>query len=234
MQKVIVFDLYDTVLKDISFDFEAGIDYLYNEFFVSVCTWKELIEYTKSFLTLYEKRNVDLSEVCLIKDEIPLLFEKFGVCIPQDMEALEYEIMSHMQKVTLLDEVRYTLKELYKQGKIMYILSNSIFTEIAARKLLDEFGVLQYFTKVYSSADYGIRKPSAKFFQIAIEEIMVKFPKLKKKDILYVGNDYITDVKGAASYGLRTVWYNVKHNSNKDNVDVVDIDDFAKLLELSK
>lgn len=232
MKKVIIFDLYDTVLKDITFDFEAGIRYLYQAFFKQKCSFEELKAYAETFLPLYDRRKVEHVEVCLIKDEVPLFFEKFGVEKPASYEELDYDIMNHMQEVTLLAEVRDTLVELQKQGIKMYILSNSIFTGNSARRLLHDFGILHYFEKVFSSADYGIRKPSEKFFQIAITEVLSSNQEVEKEDILYIGNDYQTDVMGATSVGLDTVWYNVNHLPNHNGIDIWDIDHFKQLIEI--
>lgn len=232
IKKVVIFDLYDTVLKDISFDFDKGIVYLYNTFFKQVCTLNEFKEYANTFIPLYEKRKIDNSEICLIEDEIFSYFEKFGGLRLVNFEELEYAVMNQMQKVTLLDEVRYTLDELHNQGTRMYILSNSIFTGQSNRRLLNDFEILPYFKKVFSSADYRVRKPSSHFYQIAIEEILLTNPQIEKGDILYIGNDYVTDVIGATSAGLDTVWYNVNHLPNSRGVDILDIDDFKQLIEI--
>jgi FMN phosphatase YigB (HAD superfamily) len=232
LKKVILFDLYDTVLKNISFDFQAGIVYLYNAFFSEVCSLEELIDYSETFLDLYEKRKVDYSEICLIKNEIPLFFDKFGVPLTETLDEIEYTVMNQMQKVTLVDEVRYTLNGLQELGIKMYILSNSIFTAKSANKLLNDFGIIDYFEKLFSSADYGIRKPSYRFYQIALDEILTNNPEVSIEDILYVGNDYVTDIIGATSVGLSTVWYNAKHLPNENNICTIDIDNFKKILEI--
>lgn len=44
MAKIIVFDLYDTVLKNISFNFDEGLTYLYDNFFSEVCSKIETIK----------------------------------------------------------------------------------------------------------------------------------------------------------------------------------------------
>ncbi len=234
MGKIIVFDLYDTVLKDITFDFNAGIRYLYDTFFTEKCSWQEMMDYEETFSWLYEKRKTDGSEVCLIRDEIPMFFQKFGVELPEDMEELEYRMMDAAQKVTLPEEVRDTLEKLHGKKIPIYILSNSIFTGQATERLLREFGILDYFEKVYVSADYGVRKPSEKFFQIALEEMQKENPGMEKKDILYVGNDYRTDVGGATAMGFHTIWYNVRHLENTQNIEITEADDFRKILELAE
>ena len=48
MKKVVLFDLYDTVLKDISFDFSAGIAWLYRTFFSEVCSLEEIMDYAET------------------------------------------------------------------------------------------------------------------------------------------------------------------------------------------
>ncbi len=232
MKKVILFDLYDTVLKNISFDFSAGIRYLYNKFFSNTCSWNDMKDYADTFLPLYDKRKNENVEICLIKEEIPLYFEKFGVKMPSTWEELDYEIMNQMQKVTLTEEVQYTLQKLYDRGIVMYILSNSIFTGNSARKLLEDFQILHYFKKLYSSADYGVRKPSSKFYQVAVDGIRLDLPELSTNDILYVGNDYETDVIGAASLGLDVAWYNKEHLLNKNNIPILVMDHFKKILDL--
>ena len=232
MKKAILFDLYDTILKDISFDFKAGIKWLYDTYFTQSCTWEELKEYEESFWPLFAKRKEDNSEVCLIRDEIAKLFEKFDVALPEDLEELDYDIMNQIQKETLLDEVCETLEKLQKQGIPMYILSNSIFTGKATEKLLEDFGILQYFTRVYASADYGVRKPGERLFGIAIKEILENHPGMEKNDILYVGNDYVTDVQGAKAAGLDVVWYNVKQLPDEKGICTYNITKFSGILNI--
>lgn len=229
MKKILILDLYDTVLKDISFDFNQGTKHLHNKYFSDKCTFNEIKTFQEKFLPLYDLRSVNHTEVCLAKDEMPLVFEEFNVPLPEDMELLDFEVMQQMQQVTLLEEVKETLKYLHDEGVSMYILSNSIFMESSAWKLLESFGINQCFKKLYSSADYGIRKPSQKFFNLAIAEILSDNPAVNRNDIFYVGNDYKTDVMGATEAGLKTIWYNVKHCPNVNNVEVWDIDDFREL-----
>ncbi len=232
MKKAILFDLYDTILKDISFDFKAGIKWLYDTYFAQACTWEELKAYEETFWPLFAKRREDNSEVCLIRDEVVKLFEEFAVALPEDLEELEYALMNQVQKETLLDEVHDTLEQLQKQSIPMYILSNSIFTGKATEKMLADFGILQYFTKVYASADYGVRKPGEKFFGIAIGEILETHPGMGKSDILFVGNDYVTDVQGAKAVELDVAWYNVKQLPDEKGICTYKIKKFNEILKV--
>lgn len=91
---------------------------------------------------------------------------------------------------------------------------------------------MQYFTKVYASADYGVRKPGEKFFGIAIEEILETNPGMEKEDILYVGNDYVTDVQGAKAAGLDVAWYNVKQLPDEKGICTYNITKFNEILKV--
>ena len=139
--------------------------------------------------------------------------------------------MKKMQKVFLSQEVKETLEALYKKGIRMFILSNSIFRAVATKKLLEEYGILHYFEKIYSSADYGVRKPSKKFFKIILDDILTENIKINKEDIVYVGNDYKTDVIGATSVGLKTIWLNTNKFENANKIKCSVIYNFKSVLD---
>lgn len=231
MGKIVIFDLYDTLLKDISFDFKRGTAYLHETFFSDFCSLEELVAQSEELLPLYDQRKVENTEVCLIRDDVPRHFKRYGIPMPEDVYALDYELMRHMQQVTLTDEVADTLQALREQGIPMYVLSNSIFTGEANRRLLRSFGIGEYFGKLYSSADYGIRKPHPQFFETAVREVLEGNPGAKREDILYVGNDYQTDVTGGIRAGLRVVWYNAAGLPDKDGLGAAEIADFRDLLK---
>lgn len=225
-KEIAIFDLYDTVLSNEYFVFENGLKYLYKTFFTGKCSFDDFIKTAESFLPLYEKRKTDNIEICLIRDELPFIFEKYGVDFPEDIYELEYTVMNEKQKVCLTDDVRETLEELKNAGVGMFILSNSIFTGRAAEKLLESFGVLRYFEKVFSSADYKIRKPDKKFFEVALNYINRDL-----SEIVYIGNDYRTDIEGAYSNGLDAIWLNVEHLEYTGKVKCVEVDNFKDILK---
>jgi FMN phosphatase YigB (HAD superfamily) len=58
-----------------------------------------------------------------------------------------------------------------------------------------------YFEWVITSVDAGGRKPGRRFFSYALKKC-----KLKKEEVLFVGNQLNTDIRGAKDYGIRCVW----------------------------
>ncbi len=233
MKKVILFDLYDTILKDVSFSVLQCFHWLYETYFREACTREAFEEYRELFNPLYARRAEDNSEVHFMRDEVVKIFEHFQVSLPEDLEELEYNLMSQMQQETVLEDVKETLAVLRAKGIGMYILSNSIFSGKATERLLNEFDILHCFNKVLVSADYGIRKPHPEFFQVAVEEIQKAYPDVQKEDILFVGNDYTSDVKGAIGAGLDVAWYNAAQQADAEGLSTYSIEKFEELLTVT-
>lgn len=228
---ILIFDLYDTILKDISFDFDNGLRFTY-EFFRDKCSYEEFKAYAQTFLPLYEERKKTNREVSFIKDEFPMFCDRFHEYPQIDRNLLDYQIMNEIQKETLLDEVRETLEILHKRGHRMYVLSNSIFLASSNKRLLRDFSIENYFVDVFSSADFGKRKPDKSFFEYAVGKILNDNPENSRADIYYIGNDYCTDVSGAVSVGLQTIWYNADNFPDTNHYDVFNIKEFSEITEI--
>ncbi|BCN30865.1 HAD family hydrolase [Anaeromicropila herbilytica] len=233
MQNIILFDLYDTVLKDKSFEFERGLKYLHTHF-QQKCTYEEFNQYSITLLPLYEERKITNNEIAFIRDTFPMYCKEFEVNPQVDLEKLDYQIMNEMQEEYLEDETRISLEKLYAQGVKMYILSNSIFLSSSNKRLLNDFGIEKYFIDLYSSADFGKRKPDSSFFEYAISKILQENELCSKNDIFYVGNDYQTDVIGSKNVGLKTIWYNEKKQVDSNNLNVCSIAEFSDILKVIK
>jgi putative hydrolase of the HAD superfamily len=73
--------------------------------------------------------------------------------------------------------------------------------EVDVRAWLARAGIERFFTWVITSVDAGVRKPAAGFFEFALARCG-----LTKDDVLFVGNQLNTDIRGGQSFGVRTVW----------------------------
>ena len=69
------------------------------------------------------------------------------------------------------------------------------------RNRLRKAGLEQYFQWVITSVDAGARKPSAGFFDYALQVCG-----FTKHDVVFVGNQMNTDIAGGETYGISTVW----------------------------
>ncbi len=103
------------------------------------------------------------------------------------------------QKLRLYPGTPEALRGLRAQGKRLYLLSNAqaIFTAPE----LEQLGLLPYFDGVELSSDFGWRKPSPKFFQYLLQKYA-----LAPDESVYIGNDYASDMRGAAGVGLQGVY----------------------------
>jgi beta-phosphoglucomutase-like phosphatase (HAD superfamily) len=63
------------------------------------------------------------------------------------------------------------------------------------RRWLRRARILDYFEWVITSVDAGARKPSREFFSYALKKC-----RLKKEEVLFVGNQLNTDIRGANDY----------------------------------
>lgn len=238
MSGVILFDLYNTLLIDETYCFENGLRLLYETYFESVCTWEDFSGYSAQMWGMYDEKRKQNIELMLIRDEVPLLFEKFGVTMDVNPEELDYRMMCQMEKETLWQETEQTLKKLYQSDFNMYIVSNSIYLASSNQKLVESFGVMKYFKKLYCSADFGWRKPDIRFFDYVVKEVLEENPNLAREQIFFVGNDYKSDVTGAVNAGLKPVWYNWEKRSdgsyreNTEKYDLTEIRRFSELLEI--
>ena len=229
---VVVFDLWETLFTDDYYDFEEGIKYLYDRFFSEKCTYEECkADFCKELRSLFRMTDSGPAEACLIKDVIPRLFEKYGVPTPDDDAELEYAVFTSMQKYSVSQKVRDLLERLSESGVKTAILSNGLFRGSLVERLLSESGIRDYFERVFSSADYGVKKPGKGFFEIALKQIREDHPGIRDDEILYVGNDYNDDVRGGTGAGIETVWLNVTNEKNADGIACHEIDDITKVLE---
>lgn len=229
---VVVFDLWDTLFTGDLYDFEAGPKYLYDVFFSERCTFEEFkAEFYKKLRPLARMTESGPAEACLIKDVIPQLFQEYGVDMPRDDAELEYAVFASMQKYSVSQDVRDVLERLVASGVKTAILSNGLFRGSLVERLLSESGIRHYFERVFSSADYGVKKPGKGFFEIALKQIREDHPGIRDDEILYVGNDYNDDVRGGTGAGIETVWLNVTNEKNADGIACHEIDDITKVLQ---
>jgi FMN phosphatase YigB (HAD superfamily) len=85
--------------------------------------------------------------------------------------------------------------------------------EADVRTWLARAGIERFFTWVITSVDAGVRKPAAGFFEFALARCG-----LTKDEVLFVGNQLNTDVRGGEGFGIRTVWLSgVDYRSDDDD-----------------
>jgi putative hydrolase of the HAD superfamily len=69
------------------------------------------------------------------------------------------------------------------------------------RLWLSKAQIIDHFERVITFVDAGARKPNRRFFSYALKKC-----KLKNTEVLFVGNQLNTDIRGANDYGISCVW----------------------------
>ena len=111
---------------------------------------------------------------------------------------------NHLIPDTLI--VLNSLKSNYR----MHIITNG-FKEVQYIKL-KKSGIYSFFKKIIVSEDVGVLKPNKKIFQYAL-----KICNTTSKEALMIGDDFISDVKGAQSLGIDQVFFDYKHTMKKSD-----------------
>ena len=101
--------------------------------------------------------------------------------------------------IRLYPHVKEALAELRSRGYRLWLLSNAqhVFTAYELRHL----GLMDCFDGILLSSDYRCRKPDARFFNALIQQ-----HHLDVENCLMIGNDRETDIAGAKSAGMDTLY----------------------------
>lgn len=101
--------------------------------------------------------------------------------------------------IKLYEGVTDLLETLKKKGKRVYLLSNAQrgFTE----NELNMFGLTKYFDGIVISSDEECSKPDKHYYDILIDRYT-----LNRAETIMIGNDYISDIKGAKNAGLKSLY----------------------------
>ena len=115
------------------------------------------------------------------------------------------------------------LEYLSEKGYILHILSNG-FEEVTYRKC-ELSGIKNYFKTITSADEINIRKPHPEIYRYALDKANVKI-----EESMMIGDDWIADVEGGKSFGLKVVFFDVFN----DNFDAEEVIVIKKLLELKE
>ncbi len=101
--------------------------------------------------------------------------------------------------IELYDGVIDLLNSLKKAGKNIYLLSNA--QRCFTYPELEELGLVEYFDGIFISSDCACSKPQRTFF-----DKLIRRYKLDKSKTVMIGNDCISDMLGAKSVGIDSLY----------------------------
>lgn len=151
-----------------------------------------LVNHRRNYFKRLPELNHDVT--ALRKHWLGRLAKEFDY--PEDMVEPGFKLFwEHRNAVKLFDDAPDVLLPLRDRFAVGAITNGNADVHY--------IGIGHYFDFVVTSADAGAAKPSPVIFQAALERARVP-----AADTVHVGDDPITDVRGAREAGLRTIWFN--------------------------
>lgn len=142
-----------------------------------------------------EKDNhgyLDRSEFC------QWMSRKFSV-LEMSPEAVWMDFSRHLKQHFYPDpEIVKLLKGLENRYPLYIITNGSKETQLAKLK---RSGIDHFFKGIFISGEVGASKPNPKIFKMALSKA-----NCKPRQAIYVGDDPINDIWGAARIGMKTCW----------------------------
>ena len=161
-----------------------------------------------------------------------LLFDYPRDLIMANRHKLSYEYRQSKGRRVVVDHGEEVLRELYKRGYKLGIISNLI-GETEVYEWLEEDGLRDLFSSVILSPECGLRKPCAEIYRVSSRDLGIPC-----EQIASVADNQGRDIEGAREAGIA---YNVLYDSpekkhpvdpNGENPPDAVVRDFRELLDL--
>lgn len=164
-----------------------------------------------NYLELWKKSNTIVWDKCA-KGKITaefakyfrwqILLEEYGITISIDrayaLSHLYYWLTCN--KKYLVKDIEHVLKELFRQGLSMCIITNG-FEDVQKNKLI-QCEVEHYFNEMITEKNTGYRKPDIRIFKNALDRMNVK-----ASEAIYIGNSYDEDIMPGVQSGMNVIWF---------------------------
>lgn len=230
--RAIVFDLFDTLLHDVKFDFDSGLSYLHENILSKDTDKAEFLDYAATYWKgLYDKRSEDNSEVAF-EDELLDFQNKYGFKVNYQLEDILFNFALEVNATELFNDTISTLEQLNLLGIPVYLLSNSIFKKNVMKKIINQYDLEKYFINIHFSADYKVRKPHKDLFKIVFDDIKNYDASIEKEQVYFIGDNFEADILGAESFGFTPVFINRTQDTNINNKNFIEIKSLNELLEV--
>jgi len=203
---MILFDYGGTLLCEPEWDmlrgeqavFEHVISNPHNYSPDILCAWEK--SYFQSMQSVRDL-GAEPTEIQMLR----LKYELHGIQLNIPYEEAELIFWDHTAPMTeqcLHPNIKDTLKYLHENGIRTGVVSNIGWTGAALKRRINILLPDHHFEFILASSDYGLRKPDARLFQVALEKA-----KLSPEMVWFCGDTYDKDIDGANSAGLTTVYY---------------------------
>ena len=203
--RVIVFDLFGTILDNISNDYQKGLDWLKGEILYDDCSSEDVQRITERFRRMYMLDRTATHREISIKMQLELFRSEVGFKKDLSLDEIEYGFFTAMRITEQRDGLRELLTWLKGMNYSIYIMSNTTFSATTIKRHLEDHGIAGYFDEVYTGGDCGHRKPGRSFFSSVFNDIK-KQRLIRKSDVIFVGSSLEKDIFGSKRFGFTPIW----------------------------
>ena len=184
-------------------------------------------EFHKEYFTINERlwaqiRDGEIDKEHLRKHRFHDSFLFFGIDDYALAQLFEKNFLDEILNYNDLVEGAFDLLEYLAEKQYrLHILSNG-FEEVTYRKC-ELSGIKNYFETITSADEINIRKPHPEIYEHALKKAGATI-----EESVMIGDDWIADVEGGKSYGLKVIFFDV-FNDNFEAEDVLVIKKLAEL-----
>ncbi len=229
---ILIFDYFETLLNTNSMDFDRGLYVFWEKYYQDKCEFEDIKKYGEELFQVLLERHKTGEEYPFVEEELPMYAEKYGgetVTMDAKEEADFLMLFSELELDPAIDRF---LQKCSQMNIPMYVLSNSGFRAVALMEILNRFGIGKYFRNLWSSADFGRRKPDRDLFELAIRTALEENPDEVRENLVFIGDTYETDVYGAHDAGIKSAWLNWKNESDVNGWATYDLASAEGLFEI--
>ena len=235
MYTTLIFDLDDTLTDDFENCREAfkimiksrGEDYSEEEFLkfkeIDNKTWKDRA--AGKLLTPYED-NDEKKKEWIRASRIIKFYGESNITYKEAVKLNDIYIEGMKEKVVSRPNVLETIKYLYEKKYRIIIATNGPL--IPLKEKLNKIGILEFVDIIFSSEEAGQMKPHKKFYERLFEKAQI----IPSENILFIGDNLETDIKGGIENGLSTCWCNYNNEINKKYSVTHEIKNIGELMKL--
>ena len=206
--KHVSFDLWLTLIKSDP-EFKNKRNQLFKDFFEIPINIDEVaiaIRHFDVFCNDTNQRtglNFDTFEIYyLILDALKMDLDQISVQKLNNFYTECETLFLEYKPILIYENIESVLKQLKNADLSLNILSNTAFIKgRTLRKIINLYGLSSYFDFELYSDETGFSKPSSKMFDMVLIQAN-EIKKIKKHEILHIGDNKIADFNGAINFGF--------------------------------
>jgi putative hydrolase of the HAD superfamily len=209
MIKAITLDFWDTIYK---MDFEIDLNGLRIQKLMSILKKYNIDTSQENITKVYQKvhgefdrRWIKDHKTMTTKEVLEMIFSTINATVSAEdtnylVSVFQEAILSNPPSlITGAKENIVKLSSHYKLG----IVSDTGFSPgVILRKILESDGILNYFSVLVFSDEFGRSKPNSSLFNFAAKELGAE-----PKELVHIGDNERTDVFGAIDAGMNGIWF---------------------------